>query len=941
MIDQANLVLAGVGGQGVISLAQLLSLLAADNRLYVKQSEVHGMAQRGGSVSSHVRFSKKPVASAIIAEEDADFILGAEPLESLRNLEFLRKEGVVISSINTLENPHQIPDYPKLEYILQDIRERKHVLIDSLSLAKKAGNPKTESMVLMGALAPFLKIDPAEIERYIHLAFDRKGEAVVQANLQALELGMRENAFYQIEQILQRVKQEGRETLLEPETYQVLTLLEIQMPRHHFIKAEEIQKRNLEEILSGVLGQFTSEKIVIKIVSADISHKQDVGGVIFVERNSRVVSEKVQSLFNNLKLKSPQADLRGVLITEFVAHSPEFGHELLIGIKQDAALGPVVTFGAGGTLTEFYAQRFENQVSAIRSTFNLNREQILKMLQDTALADLLFGRARAKEPLISEETVVDYIEKFSGLAEHFSESGLCSDVVITQAEVNPFAVVKGQLIALDARLQFAVKKNFTQSRPVSKIKHLLYPQSVLLAGASAEKLNPGRVILHNLLEGGQIPKDKIFLLHKSAQQIDECQAFASLDKTPQVDLAVLSLEAQAAGEILKQIVEKRKAQAVILIPGGFGETEAGRKLEEELRELIARSHQDSDGGVIVNGGNCLGILSPFYNSFFIAKYKLPLIETRFLSLASLSQSGAYLVSQISNLQGAILPRYAVSIGNQIDLTVSDYLEFLQDDPKIKVFSIYLEGFQPQDGRRFLQVAQKVIQNGKRVIFYKAGRTQLGEQAAFSHTAAIAGEYRTLVAALRQVGVKVGQNLEEFEDLTKLSVFWSDEKITGNRVGIVSNAGFECTVSADNLQNLKLAGLSPATYQNLRQLLPPGIVDLHHPIDATPITNSGNFAGIVKALLDDPEVNLVLASPLPPTQALENLAPGTDHPEDIYRPESLPSRLIELNRQYCKPILACIDAGPLYDPCVRLLESNGIPCLRKIDRAAKALSLFVS
>jgi acyl-CoA synthetase (NDP forming) len=190
-------------------------------------------------------------------------------------------------------------------------------------------------------------------------------------------------------------------------------------------------------------------------------------------------------------------------------------------------------------------------------------------------------------------------------------------------------------------------------------------------------------------------------------------------------------------------------------------------------------------------------------------------------------------------------------------------------------------------------------------------------------------------------VKVCQSLEEFEDLTKLSVFWSDKKLAGNKVGIVSNAGFECTVSADNLQNLKLADLSPATYENLRVLLPPGIVDLHHPIDATPITNSEKFAGIVKALLDDPNVDLILASPLPPTQALENLAPGADHPEDIYRPGSLPSRLIELNRLYHKPILACIDAGPLYEPCVELLESNGVPCLRKIDRAVKALSLFIS
>src|SRR3990172_7723100 len=135
MIENANLVIAGVGGQGVVSLAQLLSQLAADNGLNVKQSEVHGIAQRGGSVSSHVRFSKKPVASAIIAEAEADFILGSEPLETLRNLEFLKPDGIVITSLNTLENPHQIPNYPAVGEIFGEIRRHHSLLVDSLALA--------------------------------------------------------------------------------------------------------------------------------------------------------------------------------------------------------------------------------------------------------------------------------------------------------------------------------------------------------------------------------------------------------------------------------------------------------------------------------------------------------------------------------------------------------------------------------------------------------------------------------------------------------------------------------------------------------------------------------------------------------------------------------------------------------------------------------------
>ena len=939
MIDKASIVLAGVGGQGIVSLAQLLSQLAADQGLIVKQSEVHGMAQRGGSVSSHVKFSQRPVASAIIAEGEADFVIGSEPLETLRALEFLKPDGVVITSSNTLENPNQIPNYPSLDDILSEIKQHRHIIIDSLELAKRAGNPKTESSVILGALAPYLKIDPKLIEKYIHHAFDRKGEEVVKANLQALELGKREYAYQKIKELLEKARAASRNSLFEPEVYQLLLLLDIDVPQYFFLETDQMDKA--KKTLSDQASQFSSEKVVLKVVSPDISHKQEAGGVLFTENPPARVSAAVEALIRNVREMAPSARMEGILLTEFIPHSSEFGHELLIGIKQDPAMGPVVTFGAGGTLTEFYAQKFGDQTTAIHSTYNLTREQISQASNQTAAADILFGRSRTKSLFSSEEPLVTLIDRFASLAEHFTHSNPSSQFVITQAEVNPFAVSEGKLIALDARLQLEVKKNFEPARSVHKLKNLLYPESVLVIGASAEKPNPGRIILQNLLESGKISKEKIYLLHPSAPQIDGCQAFDSIDKVPPVDLVILSVDARTSGKLLKEIIAKKKAQSAILIPGGFGETETGRELEQELRQNISNSHKEPDGGTVVNGGNCLGILSPYYNSFFIAKYKLPLVETKFRNLASISQSGAYLVSQISNLQGQILPRFAISIGNQIDLTIGDYLEFLKQDQSVDVFSIYLEGFRPGDGRKFLETAQEIVNSGKKIIFFKAGRTLLGEKAAFSHTAAIAGEYRVLKAALSQVGVKVCQTLPGFIDVTKLAAFWSKKKLAGNRLGIISNAGFECTVAADNLHSMKLAQLSPATLGKLKQLLPPGIVDVHHPIDATPITNSEKFAQMVQALLEDQSVDVVVASPLPPTQTLENLAPGPGHTEDIYRPGSLPMHLIELNQKHDKPILACIDAGPLYEPCVQLLEQNGIPTFRKIDRALAALNLYLS
>ena len=146
----------------------------------------------------------------------------------------------------------------------------------------------------------------------------------------------------------------------------------------------------------------------------------------------------------------------------------------------------------------------------------------------------------------------------------------------------------------------------------------------------------------------------------------------------------------------------RRARTVTLIAGGFGETEGGREAEARVRKALAESHRADDGGVLLNGGNCLGIISApgRYSTFFIPPHKLPVREGARGGLASISQSGAYLVSQISNLDRVVTPRYAISFGNQMDVTVSDYLAYLEDDAESRVFAVYLEGFQRGDGARF-------------------------------------------------------------------------------------------------------------------------------------------------------------------------------------------------------------------------------------------------
>lgn len=184
---KCDIVLAGVGGQGVLSLATVIAAAAMEDGLYVKQSEVHGMAQRGGAVLSHLRISSEPIASDLVPRGSADIIISMEPLESLRYLSYLHDGGWVITSSTPVEN---IPDYPELDGLLRQIRSLPHALVvDAEGVAKNAGSSRAANTVLVGAAAQLLPVRFETIERFVENVFRRKGSAVVKTNVQALRAG--------------------------------------------------------------------------------------------------------------------------------------------------------------------------------------------------------------------------------------------------------------------------------------------------------------------------------------------------------------------------------------------------------------------------------------------------------------------------------------------------------------------------------------------------------------------------------------------------------------------------------------------------------------------------------------------------------------------------------------------------------------------------------
>ncbi len=182
-----DIILAGVGGQGILSIATIIGYAVVQSDLYLKQAEVHGMSQRGGAVESHLRISDREIHSDLIPHGRSDMIISMEPMEALRYMPYIQHDGWLITNSNPFIN---IPDYPEKEELFREIETHKHsIIIDGDNIAKEVGSPRSMNMVILGAASPFLELPYSMLEDGIRAVFARKGEEIVHKNLEALMRG--------------------------------------------------------------------------------------------------------------------------------------------------------------------------------------------------------------------------------------------------------------------------------------------------------------------------------------------------------------------------------------------------------------------------------------------------------------------------------------------------------------------------------------------------------------------------------------------------------------------------------------------------------------------------------------------------------------------------------------------------------------------------------
>lgn len=743
-----------------------------------------------------------------------------------------------------------------------------------------------------------------------------------------------------VDSLLAAARAEERSTLTEPEGYALLAAAGMAVP--DFFVA-----RSADEVDDARLDILSTDEVVLKVVSPDVLHKSDVGGVKVVERSVKAVRDGVAGMLDRVGAAVPDATLHGVMVVEkiaFVADAP--GTELLLSARVDEAFGPMLAAGPGGVMTEWYGKLSEGRSHTVlgaglgKGAFDATRGA--EILEQTVFgAQALKPSRRFDTAPFDRGALTDALSALATLVETTNELG---HPVFEEIELNPVVAVDGRPIALDALIRLAGTRGAGRPpRPIRKVGALLHPKSAAIYGASANAMNAGRIILRNLKQGEGLDYGSLWAVHPKAERIDGVPCVPDTASLPQaVDLAIIAIPADRAAQAIEELATSGKAQSIILIPGGFAETGEGERARE-IQEILAASRGREDEGPVLVGGNCLGIVSKHeYNTFFLPTYKLPFHDAPGDDLVVVSQSGAYLVTFTSNLDGIVFPRVSISYGNEMDLTASDFFEYYLDhetDPHVFVF--YIEGFQPGEGERFLGLVKRAREAGKTVVVYKAGKTAAGAKAAASHTASIAGDYAVARALMTEAGAIVCETLNAFEDYTKIFTMLRERPVGGKRLGVITNAGFEAGAVSDHLYGLEMATFSAATRRELEDVLPV-IAHCGNPIDCTPMTDTEHFAKAVEIMAAADEVDVIVVSAIPAAPTLDILAPDPEgaHTENVFGMQSLPAEITRVFRETEKPIVAAIDSGRLYDPAVLLLERAGVPVYRKIDRASRALAAFV-
>lgn len=619
-----------------------------------------------------------------------------------------------------------------------------------------------------------------------------------------------------VRQILDAVKAAGRDSLTAPEGKLVCDAYGISVPQEGVAaNAAEAQK----------MASSMGFPVVMKIVSPDILHKTEAGGVIVGVKNAEEAAQGFDTIMANAKKYKADASIIGVQVQQMI----KGGQEVMVGAITDNSFGKLVAFGLGGVLVEVLKD----------ITFRLapaTKDDAFSMLDGIQAAEMLKG-VRGGDA-VNREALANLIVCVSELVSDFPE--------ISEMDLNPVFASKDSAIAADVRILVDFAAKTPRHRPDEKdvlisMNRIMQPKSLAVIGASSEDGKIGNSVMKNLINGGY--KGNIYPIHPKADEILGYKAYKNVKEVPgEIDTAVFAIPAKFVAAALIECGEKKIAGAV-LIPSGFAET-GNHEGQQELVD-IGRKYN-----IRLMGPNIYGFYYTPANlcATFCTAYDVK------GSAALSSQSGGIGMAIIGFSRSAKMGVSAiVGLGNKSDIDEDDLLIFFEQDPNTKVIAQHCEDL--KDGRAFAEVARRVSKK-KPVIMLKAGRTSAGAKAASSHTGALAGNDKIYEDVLNQCGVIRARSLRDLLDFARGVPILPTPK--GENVVIITGAGGSGVLLSDACVDNKLSLMSmPADLDAaFRKFIPP-FGAAGNPVDITGGEPPLTYKNTVKLGLQDDRIHALI------------------------------------------------------------------------------------
>jgi acetyl coenzyme A synthetase (ADP forming)-like protein len=619
-----------------------------------------------------------------------------------------------------------------------------------------------------------------------------------------------------VRKILDAVKADKRTSLTAPEGKLVCDAYGIPVPK------EGVAKSAAEAVK---LASDMGFPVVMKIVSPDILHKTEAGGVMVGVKTAEDVEKNYATILANAKKYKADAKIEGIQVQQMLLG----GQEVIIGAVTDGSFGKLVAFGLGGVLVEVLKD----------ITFRLapaTKDDALSMLDGIQAHEMLKG-VRGSDPA-NRDAIAEIIVNVSQLITDFPE--------ISEMDLNPVFATKSDAIAADVRIVVDFDPKPPRPRPnhddiVRQMNRIMKPKSVAVIGASAETGKIGNSVMKNLINGGY--KGEIYPIHPKADEILGKKVYKSVKDVPgDVDIAVFAIPANFVAAALTECGEK-KVVGAILIPSGYAET-GNMKGQEEI-QAIGQKY-----GIRLMGPNIYGFYYTHANlcATFCTAYDVK------GSAALSSQSGGIGMAIIGFSRSAKMGVSAiVGLGNKSDIDEDDLLTFFEQDDNTQIIAQHCEDL--KDGRAFAEVAKRVSKK-KPIVVLKAGRTSAGAKAASSHTGALAGNDKIYEDVFNQSGVIRARSLRDMLEFARGIPVLPTPK--GENVVIITGAGGSGVLLSDACidNKLSLMQIPPDLDAAFRKFIPP-FGAAGNPVDITggepPIT----YVNTVKLGLEDPRIHSLI------------------------------------------------------------------------------------